>query len=279
MDAEASRAVATSKMSKFSQKTKAPGVRTPGDQSSMSVVIIRDATHPENLSGSKETLIPTRFLYGLLPQCIMIRHRFWRDETNVLRGYPLKLDPKSGEWQPDLKGEFILLVVFRRVDKIQCTGMRGRVLRVTRVRREALEFEYRRRQRLASLIEEKQLLLKRKKRKKEEKTEGKKDEDESKESVDLFGTQGNSGVINARGNNQAEGVWHWAGMSDEEDEAWRSDDDDDDDEEENSKSSKVQITADQLSRMNIVLGTPYSQLHIQQHTHTHIYIYIYITRK
>ena len=256
LDAEASRAVATSKTAKFSNKVQAPVGRTPADQSLNSVVIVRNAAHPENLSGSKETLVPTRFLYGLLPHCVMIRHRFWRDETNVLRGYPLKLDLKSGEWQPDLKGEYILLVVFRKVEKVQCTGLRGRTLRVTRVKREALESEYRRRQRLASFIEEKQLIFRRKKKKKEE-TE----EKEEKEEKDFNPDAAVSGVVSPRGgfafnnntntNNQAEGVWHWAGMTDEEDEAWAQDDDDDDDDD---SRGKTQINAEQLSRMNIILG-------------------------
>ena len=257
VDAEASRAIAASKTAKFSNKVQAPVGRTPADQSLNSVVIVRNAAHPENLSGSKETLVPTRFLYGLLPHCIMIRHRFWRDETNVLRGYPLKLDLKSGEWQPDLKGEYILLVVFRKVEKVQCTGLRGRTLRVTRVKREALESEYRRRQRLASFIEEKQLIFRRKKKKKEEK----KEEKEEKEEKDFNPDAAVSGVVSPRGgfafnnntntNNQAEGVWHWAGMTDEEDEAWAQDDDDDDDDD---SRGKTQINAEQLSRMNIILG-------------------------
>ncbi|MAT98943.1 MAG: hypothetical protein CL608_17505, partial [Anaerolineaceae bacterium] len=54
----------------------------------MSAVITRDWTVEQNLSLGTETYIPSRLLYGVLPQALLDKHAFWQDETDQLRGYP-----------------------------------------------------------------------------------------------------------------------------------------------------------------------------------------------
>ena len=109
-------------------------------QSAESVVIVRDKTHEDNISGGKETLIPKRLLYGLIPECLLDSYRFWQDEAKLprsaadvnagrwykrLRGYPLALD-----------GEHIIIVELQGVGSwsapngsvMECTGLPGRCI-------------------------------------------------------------------------------------------------------------------------------------------------------
>ena len=89
----------------------------------VSVDIIRELAHPKNLSAGRETMVPPRLLYGLVPQCLLDTYRFWQDESVApygepaspamrgyrrLRGYPLDEDGEhiiliemrgSGSWQ------------------------------------------------------------------------------------------------------------------------------------------------------------------------------------
>jgi hypothetical protein len=59
-----------------------------------SAVIIRHATHPENISGSNETFVPLYLLNGLVPACLQESYRFWQDEDDNIRGYPVA-DPTN----------------------------------------------------------------------------------------------------------------------------------------------------------------------------------------
>ena len=52
------------------------------NNSRISTVIVRDATHEQNLSGGRETFIPSRLLYGAVPDCILEEYRFWQDESS-----------------------------------------------------------------------------------------------------------------------------------------------------------------------------------------------------
>ena len=52
-------------------------------------VITRDWTVKGNLSFGTETFIPARLLAGVLPQTLLETHRFWQDEDDQLRGYPI----------------------------------------------------------------------------------------------------------------------------------------------------------------------------------------------
>ena len=48
---------------------------------SASVLVVRDQQHPLNLSGGKEVLVPSRFLYGVLPDALLDNYNFWQDES------------------------------------------------------------------------------------------------------------------------------------------------------------------------------------------------------
>jgi hypothetical protein len=56
-------------------------------QADGSVVITRDWTVEANLALSKETFIPSRLLYGVMPQALLDAFDFWQDEADQLRGY------------------------------------------------------------------------------------------------------------------------------------------------------------------------------------------------
>jgi hypothetical protein len=48
-----------------------------------SVIVIREQQHHLNLSGGKETLVPARFLQGLIPDALLDAYIFWQDESVV----------------------------------------------------------------------------------------------------------------------------------------------------------------------------------------------------
>jgi len=86
-----------------------------------SVVIFRDATHPDNLSGGQEQYIPSRLLYGIVPSALLDTHYFWQDKEDNLRGYPHNNAP------------LIIYVELVKVDKIDATGLPGVCSRITRI--------------------------------------------------------------------------------------------------------------------------------------------------
>jgi hypothetical protein len=59
---------------------------------------MRDASHPNNLSGGPEMYVPPRLLYGVVPHCLFEAYDFYQDETSKgdmrgngtrkVRGYP-----------------------------------------------------------------------------------------------------------------------------------------------------------------------------------------------
>jgi hypothetical protein len=53
-----------------------------------SAVITRDWTVEQNLSLGTETYIPSRLLWGMVPQVLLELYVFWQDESDQLRGYP-----------------------------------------------------------------------------------------------------------------------------------------------------------------------------------------------
>ena len=53
-----------------------------------SAVITREWTVDANLSLGKETFMPSRLLYGILPHALLAAYSFWQDEDDHLRGYP-----------------------------------------------------------------------------------------------------------------------------------------------------------------------------------------------
>jgi hypothetical protein len=60
-------------------------------------VVTRDWTVKGNLSFGTETYIPARLLAGVLPQTLLETHRFWQDEDDQLRGYPIEEDRDDGK--------------------------------------------------------------------------------------------------------------------------------------------------------------------------------------
>ena len=56
-------------------------------QHNASAVITRDWSVDANLSLSKETYIPSRLMYGAVPQALLDEFEFWQDEADQLRGY------------------------------------------------------------------------------------------------------------------------------------------------------------------------------------------------
>ena len=146
--------------------------KTPG----ASVRIVRDAGHTSNLSGGKEVFVPSRLLYGVLPQALLDAYRFWQDESVApkgvtddeflascrgykrLRGYPV-----------DEEGEFILFVEFTYVGSekdfgvsssttdsncvVQATGFPGRTVQVTRRVKSTVVEEFEGRKLIAARLE------------------------------------------------------------------------------------------------------------------------------
>ena len=80
-----------------------PLLRSTGNSNPrQSVLVVRDASVPGNLSGGKETLVPERLLYGLIPQCLLDAYRFWRDETTPATSLGMKIP-----LNPELYGHLI----------------------------------------------------------------------------------------------------------------------------------------------------------------------------
>jgi len=68
-------------------------------QAAPTAIITREATLVDNLSGTSETFIPARFLYGELPQVLIDQHSFWMDDNDNIRGYPNVRDKKTGLYE------------------------------------------------------------------------------------------------------------------------------------------------------------------------------------
>ena len=269
-----------------------------------SVLIIREAQHFENLSGGREVLIPSRLLYGTLPQALLDAYRFWQDESicprdmidsggaQAVHGYKRLLGyPVCSE------GEYLLIVEMQCVGSfaelsattrtcnpflIQCTQMPGRTVRVVRTSKKAFEAGFKQRQRIAALLESVKLLVPPAPKAVVE------EEDDTCEPDALFavGTEvecdyegkgefwpcivqrvNDNGsydleftddhkwlgvrrgvetdTVQKRGDakkkDEGEGVWHWAGMTDSEEDDWResSDEDKEPKGQDNTKSSRL----------------------------------------
>lgn len=124
-----------------------------------SVLIRRDAQHVDNLSNGKETLIPTRFLLGLVPHCLLEAYRFWRDESRPtargrlgyvrMLGYPL-----------DDADEFMVQIELQAQTQVEiCGGLPSRTVRVVRRLKSEVAKECDSRRRLAELLEQSGKLL------------------------------------------------------------------------------------------------------------------------
>lgn len=92
----------------------------------LSVVIMRDAAHPQNVSGSQEQFIPSRLLYGIVPSALLDNHMFWQDKNDNLRGYPTDDSPH------------IIYVELQKLQKLDSTHLSGVGARVRRIPKHAI---------------------------------------------------------------------------------------------------------------------------------------------
>lgn len=126
----------------------------------------------ENLSGGRETYIPPRLLYGLIPQCLLDNYRFWQDEKTVARG---ATDKHASRWYKRLlgypialDGEHMIIVELKgvgsfmeinKVNCLECTGLPGRSVQVRRVNKAWMEEEFMRRMQVAAVLERAGMLI------------------------------------------------------------------------------------------------------------------------
>ena len=62
-----------------------------------------------------ETFVPARLLYGLLPEALLDTHRFWQDQDDHMRGYPIDESSKAG----------IIRVTLEKQKLVDCTNVAG----------------------------------------------------------------------------------------------------------------------------------------------------------
>jgi hypothetical protein len=148
---------------------------------SLSVLIHRDEQHKDNLSGGRETFVPSRLLFGVVPAALLSSYNFWSDESVVpkssrmedvsqssrnykrLRGYPIDED-----------GEYIIIIEFiytgnwadctekssqsKRGEYVQCTGLPGRTVTIIKRPLALAKAEFKARSQIASRIESLKLM-------------------------------------------------------------------------------------------------------------------------
>jgi hypothetical protein len=155
----------------------------------LSVLIVREQQHHKNLSGGKETFVPRRLLFGVIPHALSDAYRFWQDESicprgtsldefdlasrgyKRLLGYPKSDDLEymlvvefvsTGDWS-DGNSSFSAPVgsggIVNHPHVHQCTGFPGRSVRVFRYPKADFEADFHRRQRIARVLETTQLLV------------------------------------------------------------------------------------------------------------------------
>ena len=140
---------------------------------SSSLVIVRDTSHSDNLSGGREVYIPAHLLQGLIPSVLLEQYRFWQDDTNrndlratgerVFRGYPkneatttivvVRLGPLG---DCERVGHKVANAVY------DTTGLPGRTVRVLRKSKAGLTATMQRLRQVANLVENASLLAKKK---------------------------------------------------------------------------------------------------------------------
>ena len=72
-----------------------------------SAVITREANVKDNMSGTEEMFVPTRYLFGVLPAALLEAHSFWMDDNDNIRGYPLEKDAKTDQYTHVLRVTFV----------------------------------------------------------------------------------------------------------------------------------------------------------------------------
>lgn len=148
----------------------------------LSVLVVREQQHHLNISGGRETLVPERLLYGVVPHALLDAYRFWEDESLAPRGtkpedfarlsrgykrllgYPIEED-----------GEYMIIVEFKYTGSwtdfippalntnspnvIQSTGFPGRTVHITRRLKSVMMDNFHRRQRVAQVIDSLKILV------------------------------------------------------------------------------------------------------------------------
>jgi hypothetical protein len=150
--------------------------------SSASVLVVREQQHHLNISGGRETLVPARFLYGVVPHALLDAFRFWEDESMAPRGTKPEDFAKLSRGYKRLlgypiveEGEFMMIVEFRYTGSwtdfvppalnanspnvVQSTGFPGRTVRITRRPKKIMLENFQRRQRVASVIDSLKILV------------------------------------------------------------------------------------------------------------------------
>lgn len=166
----------------------------------LSVLIIRERQHVLNISGGREKLIPSRLLYGVIPDALLEAYRFWEDESIAPRGtksedisrfslgykrmlgYPLEED-----------GEYMIIVEFQYTGSwtdfhtpvtlnqnspfiLQSTRFPGRTVRITRRLKSTMMESFQMRTRIASILDSSKLLASPLKKKRTDKVAADKEE-------------------------------------------------------------------------------------------------------
>lgn len=158
-----------------------------------SVLILRDAADPRNLSGGVETFVPERLLLGTLPQALLDDYLFYQDQATE----PPCMQPGEGRpgykklrgyAKPGVKNDTVLVVEFQAIGSweeemahpggsggggtpaglvgasrrlfnvVQATGLPGRSLRVLRRPKQVVEAEFKIFKAVAAELERLQLL-------------------------------------------------------------------------------------------------------------------------
>lgn len=148
----------------------------------LSVLVVREQQHILNISGGRETLVPARLLYGVVPHALLDAYRFWEDESlaprgtkpedfaHLSRGYKRLLG-----YPIDEDGEYMIIVEFKFTGSwtdfippvigtnapnvVQSTGFPGRTVHITRRLKSVMVENFQRRQRIASVVDSLKILV------------------------------------------------------------------------------------------------------------------------
>jgi hypothetical protein len=280
-----------------------------------SVLVVREQQHHLNYSGGPETLVPSRLLFGVIPEALLDAYIFWQDESIAPRGTPVEEFDRATRGHKRLlgypkatDGEYVVIVEFSSTGNwadfsppqsginhphvVQITNLPGRTVTVTRKNKAAFIADFQRRQRIAQLLESTKLLINPPPKKKAEADDGDKAEafkiDADVEcdyegkgeywpcivrrvndngTYDLeyvkdykwVGVQRgvDPELVQKRGEDErrkrGEGIWHWDGMSESEDDDWRANSDNEAEEEDPDKQVKSRLCFYHFDELNILL--------------------------
>jgi hypothetical protein len=154
-----------------------------------SVLIVREKQHHLNLSGGKELLIPSRLLYGLVPEALLEAYTFYQDESlcpadtlpdnfvnasrgyKRLRGYPKESDTAAAgliifveirdtpwKWN-DFSASQHAATTTNNEGLVQITKFPGRTVKIFSRPKDVVEETFRSHKRIASAIEACGLLM------------------------------------------------------------------------------------------------------------------------